>query len=56
MQKEQAVQTAKQVSENWLDTLLNNPFVVFLWKLALAIIVVVFLIIISKIIAWSVKK
>jgi len=56
MQKEQATEAVKQVSETGLDALLSNPFVIFVWKLALAIVVVIILIIISKIIAWSVKK
>ena len=42
--------------ESNFDKLLNNPFVVFLWKLVLAFVVVVVLIILSKIISSSIKK
>jgi len=53
---ENAVNASKHVASTWFDHLLNNPFVDFLWKLALAIVVVWVLIIISKIVAWNVKK
>ncbi len=54
--KEQITQTAQQAAQSWLSEFLNNPFVVFVGKLFLAIIVVGFLIIISKAIASSVRK
>jgi len=50
------INTTKQVANSWFDHLMNNPFVVFVWKLFLAIIVVSFLLIISKVIAANIKK
>jgi len=56
MNTEKAVQAWQQVAQTWLNEFLNNPFVIFVWKLFLAIIVVGFFLIISKWIASSVKK
>jgi len=52
MDKEQLVQHG----ESWLESLLDNPFVSFLLKLALAFVVVTILVIVSKMIASSVRK
>jgi len=54
--KEQVTQTAQQAAQTGLSELLNNPFVMFVWKLFLAIIIVGFLTVISKWIAASVRK
>ncbi len=53
---QQVVDTTKQVANTWFQHLLDNPFVAFVLKLFLAIIVVWFLIIVSKIIASNIKK
>ena len=50
------VETWKQVANTWWEHLLNNPFVAFVLKLFLAIVVVWVLAIVSKIIAKSVKN
>ena len=54
--KEQVAQAAQQSAQTGLSELLNNPFVMFVRKLFLAIIVVWFLTIISKWIATSIRK
>jgi len=54
--KEQVAQTTQQTVQDGLSELLNNPFVIFVWKLFLAIIVVGLLTVISKWIAASVRK
>jgi len=51
-----AVDTTKQVASTWFTHIMDNPFVAFVMKLWLAIIVVWILIVVSKIIAWNVKK
>ena len=56
MNTEKAVQAWQQVAQTWINEFLNNPFVIFVWKLFLAIIIVWFFLIISKWIASSVKK
>lgn len=49
-------QTAQQVEQGWFDHIINNPFIMFIWKLLLAIVVVWAMIIISKFIAASIRK
>jgi len=51
-----AIQTAQQVAQTSANELFSNPFVVFVGKLFLAIIVVGILVVISKYIAIFVKK
>ncbi len=48
--------TTKQVANTWFQHLMDNPFVAFVIKLLIAIVVVWFLIVVSKIIASNVKK
>jgi len=50
------VQVWKEVTKQWFNEFLNNPFVMFILKLLLAIIVVVIMLIISKIIATTIRK
>ena len=50
------VQVWKEVAKQWFDKFLDNPFVMFIWKLFIAIIVVAIMLIISKIIAATVRK
>jgi small conductance mechanosensitive channel len=56
MTKNQITETVKDVSNQWVEQFMNNPFVIFVGKLFLAIVVVSILTIISKIIAWTVRK
>lgn len=49
-------QSSQKVVQTWLDQFMNNPFVIFIGKLLIAIVVVSIMIIISKAIATSVKK
>ena len=51
-----AQNTAQTVAQTWLSEFMNNPFVIFVWKLFLAIIVVWLLTAISKWIASTVRK
>ena len=52
------MEKGQAASKSWegLDMFLNNPFVMFIWKLVLAFVVFVVLIILSKIIASAIKK
>ena len=52
----QAIQTAQEVTQTWVNEFLSNPFVIFVGKLFLAIIVVGWLVIVSKYIAAYVKR
>ena len=56
MNTEKAVQAWQQVAQTGLNEFLNNPFVIFVWKLFLAIVVVGFFLLVSKGIASSVRK
>lgn len=52
----QWIKVSKNIAHQWLNEFLNNPFVMFVLKLLLAIVVVWAMIIISKYIASSVRK